>query len=88
MGWDATGDRVELGQTETVEPRTVLIGITWTAQTRTVTVARAEWRGLTKAAAQGKSATVGGWVIIDRPRVDDSAQWQVQEELTTYGAWS
>lgn len=87
MSWDATGTRVLLGTDETVEQRVVLVGITWTAQTRTVTVDRAEWRGLSEAGAAAKTATVD-WTIVSRDYIGPSGQWRVVEELKTEGAWS
>ena len=86
-GWNAAGCRVYQGSTIVTEPRVILAGITWTAQTRTVTTERAEWRGLTEAGATTKSAS-GGWTIISRERVDETAQWRVREEKITYGEWA
>jgi hypothetical protein len=53
---------------------------------RTVTLERAEWRGLNQAGAEGKTAT-SGWRITGRNRVGESGQWTVTEEITTYGEW-
>ena len=86
-GWTAAGFRVYQGSTITTEPRVALIGLTWTAQTRSVTTERAEWRGLTEAGAAAKTATAT-WTIIGRDRVDETNQWVVREELITYGAWA
>ena len=86
-GWDATGFRVYKGKTPVIEPRVVLVGITWTAQTRTVTTERAEWLGLTQAGAAAKGATAT-WTITSREVMGPSAQWRVVEEKITYGAWS
>lgn len=89
MGWSATGFRVELGENtseETREDASEAFGGSYFIYRRTVTVKRAEWRGLTKAGAEGKSATAG-WKITARERVDESGQWRVSEEITTYGGW-
>ena len=86
-GWTAAGFRVYQGSTITTEMRVILAGITWTAQTRTVTTERAEWRGLTEAGAAAKTATAT-WTIISRERVDETNQWRVREELVTNGAWA
>ena len=86
-GWNATGTRVLLGSTIVTEPRVVLVGITWTAQTRTVTTTRAEWRGLTEAGAAGKAATAS-YTITARERVNESNEWRVREELIAYSAWA
>lgn len=86
-GWDATGTRVELGTDESVEYRTNVSVFVFTTQERTVTVERAEWRGLTKAGAAAKAAT-SGWTITARELVDDSGQWHVREERKTEGSWS
>jgi hypothetical protein len=87
MSWSAVGTRIVTGQDESEEPRVVLIGITWTAQTRTVTLERAEWVGLTQAGALAKTATAT-WTIVSRDRVGPSGQWVVREEKRTNGAWS
>jgi hypothetical protein len=86
MSW-GTGFRVYLGSNEVIEYRTILAGITWTNQTRTVTTERAEFRGLTETNAASQTAT-SGWTITARDLVDPSGQWVVKEEKTTYGAWS
>ena len=86
-GWDATGFRVYKGSTPVIEPRTALIGLTWTAQTRTVTTERAEWLGLTQAGALALTPTAG-WTVTGVDRIGPSDQWRVVEEKKTYGAWS
>lgn len=90
MGW-GTGVRVYLGTSEAVEKRDFpimageeVIGIE--AKKRLVTVARAEWRGMTQTAAGSRTATAG-YTITARERVDDSGQWRVSEEMKTEGAW-
>ena len=87
MSCNATGVRVDLGSTDSIEKRTILAGIIWTNQERTVTTERAEWRGLNAAGAAAKSAT-SGWTIVSRDFVDPSGQWRVREEKVTYGAWA
>lgn len=91
MSWDATGFRVYLGSSIGDETRDYVVYVggeisSTTAQTRTVTQERAEWRGLTAAGAAAKTATTD-WTIIARDRVDDSGQWRVEEEKITYGSW-
>jgi hypothetical protein len=86
MSWGA-GFRVYLGSSEgATEKRVILAGITWTAQERTVTTERAEYRGLSEAAAATQTPTAT-WTITARDLVDPSGQWVVREELVTYGAW-
>jgi hypothetical protein len=92
MAWDATGFRILLGVSEAYEYGESLVYyngevISASTQRRLVTVARAEWRGLSEAGAAAKTATVGGWMITQRDRVDESNQWRVTEELTALGTW-
>lgn len=54
---------------------------------RTVTLERAEYRGLTKTNAEQKTAT-SGWTITARERVDETNQWRVTEEKETKGIWT
>lgn len=85
MSWGA-GFRVYLGESDAEEKRTILAGITWTNQTRTVTTERAEFRGLSEANAQTQTATED-WTITARDLVDPSGQWVVREEKVSYGDW-
>jgi ribonuclease HI len=91
MGW-GSGFRVYLGSSIGDEKRVVTVYsggeiTSTTAQIRTVTQERAEYRGLSKALAATKIPT-SGWTIISRDRKDESGQWVVVEELITYGAWA
>jgi hypothetical protein len=86
-GWTAAGVYVETGTDESIEYRTVVVAFVWTQQQRTVTLDRAEWRGLTKAGAAAKTAT-SGWEIVSRELVGPSGQWMVKEEKLTQGAWT
>lgn len=91
MAWSATGFRVYLGKSESLERAnfpifagTEIIGSQ--AKQREITVERAEWRGLSKAGALVKAATAS-WRIVQRDRIDESNQWRVTEELITTGPY-
>jgi len=96
-GWSSEGTRVVLGINESEEFRDFLIYTvndegqsevsSVTPRVRTVTVTRAEWRGMTKAGAESKTATEN-WKITARERIDESGQWRVSEELKVYGEWA
>jgi len=91
MAWDATGFRVLTGTSESTEKGNAIVYIgdvvaSVTPQHRSVTVERAEWRGLSSSGASTKTAT-SGWTITARDRMDESNQWKVVEEKETLGAW-
>ena len=94
-GWNATGIYRNLGESYSYEPRdffvfaegedeTVVLSVT--PMKRLVTIERAEWVALTKAGADGKSATEG-FTITAREPMGHGGQWRVSEEKKTFGEW-
>lgn len=90
MPW-GTGFRVVTGTSHSIEYREeevkvgdVLVGTI--KKKRTITVITAEFRGLSENDAASKTATAT-YTITARDRADESGQWVVKEELTTYGLW-
>jgi len=90
-GWGTEGIRRHLGFSYTEEHRETITWpagvLTFTPETRTITTERAEFIGLTKAAAATFSPT-SGFDVKARDPVGESGQWKVTEEKVTTGEWT